>query len=170
MLRLSLITGLLLASFSAPCLAVTGTVSAVDITAGIISLKSGNKILQMDLSNPSLRGYRSLESIRKGDRVDVAYTANGVRIARLAATAGTGSAAAVREPAASSPQAKKKTKVARVRARGTEFDDIDENKDGRISPIELSVAVKNLTVEKFREYDRNGNGFIDRNEYSSIPR
>ncbi len=60
-----------------------------------------------------------------------------------------------------------RTKPVRLRdkPRSLEFRDVDNNKDGKISPIELSVVFPDLTMQKFKEYDKNGNGFLDESEF-----
>lgn len=53
----------------------------------------------------------------------------------------------------------------RDRPRSSEFWDVDNNKDGKISPIELSVLFPDLTLQQFREHDKNGDGFLNEQEF-----
>jgi Ca2+-binding EF-hand superfamily protein len=48
------------------------------------------------------------------------------------------------------------------------FAEIDNNKDGKISPVELSTVMPSVSMESFKQYDRNGDGFLDMNEYRSV--
>ncbi len=54
------------------------------------------------------------------------------------------------------------------KVKGTEFKDVDENEDGKISPVELSVIIKNLTIKQFKEYDKNNDGYLDKSEFDTI--
>ena len=49
----------------------------------------------------------------------------------------------------------------------TIFKDIDNNKDGKITPIELCVMVPDLTLQKFKEYDKNNDGCLNEREFST---
>ena len=52
----------------------------------------------------------------------------------------------------------------------TSFKDIDNNKDGKITPIELCVLVPDLTLQKFKEYDKNSDGCLNEREFSAVKR
>ncbi|HEX2964743.1 MAG TPA: hypothetical protein VHO84_03110, partial [Syntrophorhabdaceae bacterium] len=47
------------------------------------------------------------------------------------------------------------------------FSGIDNDKDGKLSPIELCVLKPDLTLEAFRQFDKNGDGFLNQLEYRS---
>ena len=51
---------------------------------------------------------------------------------------------------------------------GKSFADVDNNKDGKISAMELSVVIPNLTVEQFRQYDKNHDGYLNKAEFEQI--
>jgi len=53
----------------------------------------------------------------------------------------------------------------RVRTPGSSFRDVDNDHDGRITPVELSVVMPGLTMQRFREYDKNNDGYLDASEY-----
>ncbi len=48
------------------------------------------------------------------------------------------------------------------------FGTVDNNKDGKISPVELCVVIQDLTMEEFRSYDTNGDGFLDQKEFKRV--
>ena len=153
-----------------------GVVAQVDLTARTIAVKSRGAIVTFDATSPILKGYRNLEQIKKGDRVALSYTGGGLRIVR---TTGTG-LSEPEEPARPTPETVKPHKEAtkspqnnrgkpirmRERANSTEFRDVDNNGDGKISPVELCIVVPDLTIEKFRTYDRNGDGSLSSSEYN----
>jgi len=56
----------------------------------------------------------------------------------------------------------------RAKTDGQNFEDVDNNKDGWISPVELCVLIPDMTMEQFRKYDKNGDGRLDRVEYGQI--
>jgi hypothetical protein len=148
-----------------------GVVAQVDPSGKTVAVKSRGTVVTFDAANPLLKGYRSLEQIKKGDRIAVSYTAAGVRIARAGGTEG----AQPQESAKSSQEAVKTAKTKRVgfvrireRTKSTEFSDVDNNGDGKISPVELCTVVPDLTVEKFKTYDRNGDGSLSNSEYSLL--
>jgi Ca2+-binding EF-hand superfamily protein len=51
---------------------------------------------------------------------------------------------------------------------GKSFADVDNNKDGKISAIELSVVIPGLTMEQFRQYDKNHDGYLNKAEFEQI--
>lgn len=141
----------------------SGTVVSVSPLTGSMTVRGPQTTVTFDLTNPVLKGYRNLGSIRKGDRIAVSYTASGIRI-----TKGHGSAAPA--IAAKTGPDKERPRRDKVSHGGTGFEDIDENKDNRISPVELSAAIADLSMSHFSRYDKNGDGFLDRSEFGSIHR
>lgn len=51
-------------------------------------------------------------------------------------------------------------------AAGKQFKDVDVNKDGKVDAPELTITIIQITPEKFKKYDRNGDGVLDRNEFN----
>jgi hypothetical protein len=152
------------------CSPFTGTVIDVNAAVQTISVKDKGRTVTFDVSNPVLKGYRSIAGIRVGDRIALAYTRDGISITKLS---GKGSRAEVERPRAK-PEPKKSKKEGRIRVaartQGTDFDDVDENKDGKVSPVELSVILPSLTLEDFRKHDKNGDGYLNRSEFKPIKR
>ncbi|HOP86110.1 MAG TPA: hypothetical protein PLM71_10195 [Syntrophorhabdaceae bacterium] len=56
-------------------------------------------------------------------------------------------------------------KVTRLKSKGNNFFDVDNNHDRRISPVELSVIFSGLTMEKFKAYDKDKDGYLDESEF-----
>lgn len=50
-------------------------------------------------------------------------------------------------------------------AAGKQFKDADMNKDGKVDAAELTIIVINITPDKFKGYDKNGDGFLDEKEF-----
>jgi hypothetical protein len=174
---------------------VTGSVVRIDRTARSITLKGKGKTITFDMMNPSLIGYASLDEIRTGDTVTVSYTRDGLQIRKGLPPAATKPKTAHARPAKEQPpeqkkavpaapaqpkklsikkEAKKPQKSAAVRTtpvrlrdrpRSSEFWDVDNNKDGKISPVELTVLFPDLTLQQFREHDKNGDGFLNEQEF-----
>jgi hypothetical protein len=154
-----------------------GVVAQVDPLSKTVAVKSKGTVVTFDAANPVLKGYRSLEQIKKGDRIAVSYTAGGVRIARAAGgtEGGQPQESAKQSPEATTPHAAKTAKPKRAgfvrvreRTNSIEFGDVDNNSDGKISPVELCTVIPDLTVEKFKTYDRNSDGFLSNSEYSLL--
>ena len=148
---------------------VSGEVIKVDTETRSMTLRSGPLRINLDISNPVLQGYGSLTAIKKGDRVGVAYTAFGIRITKLPKTGADEKAPPEALETRPAKKAKKPSPFARKeRVEGRSFTSVDNNKDGKISPIELSVVIPDLTVEQFRQYDKNHDGHLDRAEFEQI--
>jgi hypothetical protein len=156
-----------------------GEVLGVDTAAQNMTLRSGRNTVTFDISNPVLQGYGSVAAIKKGDRVGVGYTAVGINIAkspRITEGSAQGKAGLDKsgpEKSVATPsrvQTPKKTlRIARrTKTDGKSFSGVDNNKDGKISPIELCVVIPNLTTEQFRQYDKNHDGYLDRAEFGQI--
>jgi hypothetical protein len=144
-----------------------GEVIKMDPAARSMTLRSGGITVSFDISNPVLQGYGSVTAIRKGDRVGAGYTADGIHITKLSKIAEKGGAERTASTTVETP--KKQLRIARrIRTDGTSFTDVDNNKDGKISPVELSVIVPGLTIEQFRQYDKNHDGYLDKAEFEQI--
>ncbi len=158
---------------------VVGRVVYVNAVAETITVRTGANTVTFDASNPTLSGFRSLAEIRTGDWVAVSYTGWGITIRK-----GKGEAEVPARTSGSpfildeGPAKKQKQKQAhastalprRHQQKGESFDDVDVNKDGKITPVELSTLIRNITMEMFRQYDRNGDGVIDRTEFVDAAR
>jgi hypothetical protein len=148
-----------------------GIVLRVDPEARTILVRGGGKTVSFDVSNPILKGYRSLGEIKKGSYVSLAYTANAIRIgksSRAAVDRGEYGSVGRREgPTAGKNSASKRM---RVKTKGDGFNDIDENKDGRVSAVELSAVVKDLSLKQFKEYDKDGDGCLSESEFRAVVR
>jgi len=174
---------------------VTGSVVRIDRAAKNITLKGKGKTIAFDMVNPSLIGYADIDEIRKGDMVTVSYTRDGLQIRKGLPPAPAQTKTAHARPAKERPpeqkkalpaapaqpkkppikkEAKKPQKTAAIgakpvrlrdRPRSSEFRDVDNNKDGKVSAVELTVIFPDLTLQQFREYDKNGNGSLDEPEF-----
>ena len=150
-----------------------GSVVAVDVGAATFSLKEKGNVVGFDASKPILTGYRTLADMRIGDMVRVSYTATGIKVANLG---GRRERAARKEGGAQTqpPQVQvreKPTKGVKKLLRrakigdGECFDDVDLKKNGKITPMELSIVIKDLTMEQFRKYDKKHRGYLDKGEF-----
>ena len=147
-----------------------GEVVKVDAESRSMTLRSRGKTVSFDISNAVLQGYGSIAGIKKGDRVGVGYTTNGIRIVKspkIAVEAGPEKAFVEKVPSVQKPK-KPSPFARRMNTDGKSFADVDNNKDGKITPIELSVVMPNLTMEQFRRYDKNHDGHLDRAEFEQI--
>lgn len=158
----------------------SGTVTRVDPETNIISLKSHGKTITFDITNPMLTGYRNIHDIKRGDIVSVGYVPSGIQI-RKGFYSGTHPETVPSSQRGKDTAQKKVGKAEttklrnsnspvrfRDKPRPTSFQDVDNNKDGKISPAELSVIIPDLTMEKFKEYDKNGDGYLDEAEFKAI--
>jgi hypothetical protein len=151
-----------------------GTVIQVNTVSNTVTVKNKGIVVTFDVLNPVFKGFRALEQIKAGDKVAVSYTGDGARITKV-----TGDYVAQQEAALSRPEgARPKQHLAKIdkgrpirvreRTRGCEFRDVDNNNDGKITPVELSAVVPNLTVQDFKKYDRNNDGALNESEYNTI--
>ena len=147
-----------------------GKVVKVDTTNKIISVRNKGMVVTFDVANPRLIGYKGLYQIKAGDSISVGYTGDGAIISRF-----TGKIPIMPTGPSSQQQTRtasvsKKGGPARVKERtnSTVFNDLDHNADGRISPAELSAIIPGLSMEQFKKYDKNGDGGLDRGEYSAV--
>ncbi len=157
---------------------LTGAVLKVDTESRSMTLRSGSNTVSFDISNAVLRGYNSIWNIKKGDRVAAGYTADGIHITKLSKVPEKDlqqKPSVAKSPAESTnvtPPARKPKKPSpfarRMKTDGKSFADVDNNKDGKISPVELSVVVPTLTMEQFHQYDKNHDGHLDRAEFGQV--
>lgn len=139
-----------------------GEVVNVDLQSRTMTLRNGRNLINFDISNAVLKGFGSLTDIKRGQTVGVRYLPDAIHVERGAAL--TASA----PPTKNAQSAKKPQFSRRVKTDGLSFSDVDNNKDGHISPIELCVPFPNLTMEQFRQYDTNHDGRLDKAEFGQI--
>ena len=144
-----------------------GEVIKVDPAGRSMTLRSGGRTVSFDISNPVLQGYGSVTAIKKGDRIGAGYTVDGIHITKLSKI--TEKSGAEKAVPTNVQTPKKQLRIARrTKTDGKSFADVDNNKDGKISPVELSVIVPDLTIEQFRQYDKNHDGYLDKAEFEQI--
>jgi alkylated DNA nucleotide flippase Atl1 len=152
----------------------SGKVAQVDVPTAIFSLKENGNTVGFDASKPVFSGYRSLSDMHTGDRVAVSYTVvDGLRVTMLSerlAPMARGEVQTERQPAAEAPAGKRARVVGRLLKREkkvdwTGFSYADVKKDGRITPVGLSVVIKDVTMDEFRQYDKNHKGYLDKAEF-----
>jgi hypothetical protein len=146
--------------------AFTGKVVRVDGALETFAVRGKDATVTFDASRPVLRGYRSLSEMRVGDLVAVSYVDDGISVARQ-------SGVHPGRPEAAGPRLEKvptrgSGRLMRVvQSGGGTFDDADANKDGKITPVELSAVIPDVTMEEFRKYDTNRDGSLDRAEFAN---
>jgi len=142
-----------------------GRVVQISLASETLSLKDGENTVTFDASSPILSGYRVFSDIRVGDSVAASYMPEGIRVTRLRDR--------LRPDTASPGTPGRRTgKLLRrsPRGSGSDFDDVDANKDGKITPVELSVLIPDITLDRFRRYDVNKHGYLDRAEFAAAMR
>ena len=160
-----------------------GRIENVDLDKGILVVRMRGGAANFDLSTPVLIGYHSVSEIGVGDVVDIRYVENGIRIARIekgrrpsievrplakpAEKPKPLPSVEPRTPPQPLPPAASPRKLQRRHSETNHdtFEYADANKDGRLSPVELTTVIKDLTMEEFRRYDKNRNNSVDRSEF-----
>jgi hypothetical protein len=146
--------------------AFSGRVVGINLASETLSLKSTRDTVTFDASRPILSGYRALSDIRVGDTVEVSYVPDGIKVIRLA-----GRPLAHTEKPPAGPQRRRAGLLRRgPRRSGSDFDDVDANKDGHITPVELSVLFPDITLDWFRQHDANKDGYLNRTEFADMLR
>jgi len=145
-----------------------GNVVGVDAVHKTISVKNKGMLVTFDIANPRLIGYKSLDQIKAGDAISVGYTGDGIIISRFTGKIPVMPTGPVQHKKTASVSKKGGPIRVKERSNSSAFIDVDHNEDGKISPAELSSVVHGLTMEQFRKYDKNGDGFLDRREYQAI--
>ena len=160
--------------------AFTGNVTAVDYVGKTISVKSAGKTLTFDLTNPVVRGYANIGEIQIGDTVTLGYIKNGIGIVKGENFHQDLQNQTAPDELASSQKGNRRTtakqssnnRAAPVRVKHKvntlAFKDVDNNKDGKISPVELCTVIPSLTMEDFKKYDRNSDGCLNEAEYRDV--
>jgi hypothetical protein len=136
-----------------------GEVVNVDLRSRTMTLRNGRSLINFDISNAVLKGFGSLTDIKRGQTVGVRYLPDAIHVEKTTASAA---------PASAVEKTKKPQFSRRVKTDGLSFSDVDNNKDGYISPIELCVPFPNLTMEQFRQYDTNHDGRLDKAEFGQV--
>lgn len=115
---------------------------------------------------PVLSGYRTFSDIRVGDSVAVSYLPAGIRVVRLVGKPG----ADVDVPPATRQRRTGRLLRRDAHGSGGAFSDVDANKDGKITPVELSVLIPDITLDRFRRHDANNDGYLNRAEFTEALR
>lgn len=158
----------------------SGTVAHVDSETATLSIRNKGKTISFDMSNPILIGYQNTREIKKGDALSVGYTQFGLQI-RKGTFPVTHTETAPQAERSTTPKKNiAKADTVKPRKNGpvrmkeiknpTSFQDIDNNKDGKITPIELCVMIPGLTIQTFKEYDKNGDGCLNESEFTAAKR
>lgn len=159
--------------------AFSGNVVRVDVATGALLLKERGNTVGFDASNPVFSGYRSLSEIRTGDRVAVSYAADGLRVTRLSGRRaekekvqieGKERVQAEKQPATLPLPEHRTPVVGRLikRQKGvirSDFEEADIKKDGKITPVGLSVVIKEVTMDEFKQFDKKSHGYLTKAEF-----
>ena len=145
----------------------------IDVAGNSFSLKERGNSVGFDASNPVFSGYSSLSAMQVGDRVAVSYTRDGIRVAELSGPSGPVGGERMQTGRQSVPgaaQGKRGRVFGRLIRRerkedATGFSDADVNADGKITPIGLSVVIKDVTMDEFRKYDKKHKGYLNGAEF-----
>jgi hypothetical protein len=144
----------------------SGRVVRINLALETLSLKSRETTVTFDASTPILSGYRAFSDICVGDSVAVSYVPTGIRVARLPGRPG----ADVDMPPAIRQRRTGRLPRRDPRGSGADFNDVDANKDGKITPVELSILIPDITLDQFRQHDANHDGYLNRAEFSEAVR
>jgi hypothetical protein len=138
-----------------------GVITGIDNTAQLLMVKGAkDAMVTVDTTKPTLKGYKSIEEMKVGDKIAVKYAKKeGVVITKIAAAK-----PATKEKAAA--PAEKKEKPAAKKSK--KFEDVDANKDGKITIEELTVVFINISPEAFKQFDKNGDGALDKEEFKAV--
>jgi hypothetical protein len=118
-----------------------------------------------------------VSDIKVGDRVSLGYIPNGIAIAKGESFPEELKPQTVADDISSKARVKKPKQTAtnrsapvrvKYKVNRLSFADVDNNKDGKISPVELGCVLPSVTMEDFKKYDRNSDGCLDANEYKSV--
>jgi len=140
-----------------------GTVNSIDPASATLSVRNQGKTISFDMSRVILIGYENIAQIKSGDKVSVGYTPYGLQIRK-------GILPITHRDAPPRQAALQMTAPIGITDKRypKSFNNIDNNKDGKITPIELSVMVTDLTIEQFIKYDKNGDGCLNRPEFNTV--
>jgi hypothetical protein len=150
-----------------------GSVANINLVSKTITVKNKGVIVTFDVLNPVFKGYKNLEQIRVGDKVAISYTGDGTRITKatdiiLRQEAIMPHSEPVRQKHETATTNKGRPIRVKERTNSIYFRDVDNNSDGKITPVELSAVIPDLTVQDFKKYDRNGDGCLNESEYNTI--
>lgn len=137
---------------------ISAQVITLNPDEGIVTVKIANRPVNLDISNLSLKGYKSFREIKKNNWINIIYTKEGPIIMRSSKKHGYEKHTEIKHE-------KTTLKVTRLKSKGNNFFDVDNNHDRRISPVELSVIFSGLTMEKFKAYDKDKDGYLDESEF-----
>ncbi|MCX7966282.1 MAG: hypothetical protein N2596_06625 [Syntrophorhabdaceae bacterium] len=142
---------------------LSGQVIKVDRDGNTITVKIAGQPVNLDISNLSLKSYKNIDEIKKNDWINITYTSEGTVITRPLKKQVDITQKEIKSEKAAETK-KIHFRIKRVKTRGKSFVDIDNDRDNRISPVELSVIFPDLTMERFKAYDKNKDGFLDEGE------
>lgn len=149
----------------------SGKVVRVDAEFATFAVRGRGATVTFDASQPVFRGYRGLSDVRVGDLVLVSYVPDGVSVTRQTnghkETNGRQEAAVGKKGWVRNAQ----HLLRRVSEGGGDpFEEADLNRDGRITPMELSTVIPDLTLEQFKKYDKGARGYLDKAQFDEAVR